>query len=319
MIDYHLPLLNTSEAVLVMSAELQLEFANPAALRMMGFEGSTPPELSLRHMLDERSAALAATIEDHLVVDGHWKGDIWLRRSDAGSLPVRLVVDRYPDANGFRHACVMSDISLRKRTEARLIALSQLDSLTGLFNRSHFMQQLDNRLSLLRQDELQYALLFVDVDDLKHINDTLGHLIGDLCLCEVAHRLGMAVRHSQQAGGPHPVASNPVVARIGGDEFVILLPVSECAQARLIATSISELMNLPWQPDERHQLVISTSIGIAYAPMHGRSSKTLLQLADRAMYHAKNSRKGSVHEFIQQNPQVPLRFDSGFDVLSPEE
>lgn len=318
MIDYHLPLLNTSEAVLVMSADLRLEFANPAALRMMGFEGNTPPDLSLRHMLDERSAALAATIEDHLVVEGHWKGDIWLRRSDEGALPVRLVVDRYHDTNGFRHACVMSDISLRKQTEARLIELSQLDSLTGLFNRSHFMQQLDNHLNLLHQEELQYALLFVDVDDLKHINDTLGHLIGDLCLCEVARRLGLAVRHSQQAAGHHP-ASNPLVARIGGDEFVILLSISDCEEARRIATSINELMLVPWQPNERHQLVISTSIGIAYAPLHGRSGKTLLQLADRAMYHAKNSRKGSVHEFIQQNPQVPLRFETGFDTLPSED
>jgi diguanylate cyclase (GGDEF)-like protein/PAS domain S-box-containing protein len=318
MIDYHLPLLNTSEAVLVMSEDLRLEFANPAALRMMGFEGATPTDMSLRHMLDDRSAALAATIESHLVVQGHWNGDIWLRRTDAGSLPVRLVVDRYHDANGYRHACVMSDISQRKQTEARLIELSQLDSLTGLFNRSHFMQQLDAHLNLLCHEELQYALLFVDVDDLKHINDTLGHHIGDLCLCEVARRLGVAVRHSQHAGN-HPTASEPLVARIGGDEFVILLSIAECDQARRIATSISELMNVPWQPDERHQLVISTSIGIAYAPLHGRSSKTLLQLADRAMYHAKNSRKGSVHEFIQQHPQVPLRFDTGFDVLPSED
>ena len=318
MIDYHLPLLNTSEAVLVMSEDLRLEFANPAALRMMGFEGATPTDMPLRLMLDERSAALATTIEDHLVIEGHWNGDIWLRRMDAGSLPVRLVVDRYHDANGFRHACVMSDISLRKQTEARLIELSQLDSLTGLFNRSHFMQQLDTNLNLLLHEELQYALLFVDVDDLKHINDTLGHHIGDLCLCEVARRLGVAVRHSQ-ATGPHPVMSEPLVARIGGDEFVILLSISGADEARRIATSISELMNVPWHPDERHQLVISTSIGIAYAPLHGRSSKTLLQLADRAMYHAKNSRKGSVHEFIQQNPQVPLRFDSGFDALPSEE
>ena len=318
MIDYHLPLLNTSEAVLVMSEDLRLEFANPAALRMMGFEGATPTDMPLRLMLDERSAALATTIEDHLVIEGHWNGDIWLRRMDAGSLPVRLVVDRYHDANGLRHACVMSDISLRKQTEARLIELSQLDSLTGLFNRSHFMQQLDNNLNLLVHEELQYALLFVDVDDLKHINDSLGHHIGDLCLCEVARRLGVAVRHNQ-ATGHHPVMSEPLVARIGGDEFVILLSISGADEARRIATSISELMNVPWHPDERHQLVISTSIGIAYAPLHGRSSKTLLQLADRAMYHAKNSRKGSVHEFIQQNPQVPLRFDSGFDALPSEE
>lgn len=318
MINYHLPLLNTSEAILVMSEDLRLEFANPAALRMMGFEGATPSNMMLRHMLDDRSAALAATIERHLMVLGHWNGDIWLRRTDAGSLPVRLVVDRYHDADGFRHACVMSDISLRKQTEARLIELSQLDSLTGLFNRAHFMHQLDAHLNRMCDEELQYALLFVDVDDLKHINDTLGHHIGDLCLSEVARRLGVTVRHSLHAGTP-PGTTEPLVARIGGDEFVILLSIAKPDQARRIATSISELMNVPWQPDERHQLVISISIGIAYAPLHGRSSKKLLQLADRAMYHAKSSRKGSVHEFIQQHPQVPLRFDTGFDVLPTEE
>jgi diguanylate cyclase (GGDEF)-like protein len=318
MIDYHLPLLNTSEAVLVMSEDLRLEFANPAALRMMGFDGATPTDISLRHMLDDRSVALASTIESHLIVDGHWNGDIWLRRTDAGSLPVRLVVDRYHDANGFRHACVMSDISQRKQTEARLIELSRLDSLTGLYNRSHFMQQLDTHLGRLYQEELQYALLFVDVDDLKHINDTLGHHIGDLCLCEVARRLGVAVRHTPD-GSNHPASTEPLVARIGGDEFVILVQITECDHARRIATRISELMGAPWQPDERHQLVISTSIGIAYAPLHGRSSKALLELADRAMYHAKNSRKGSVHEFIHQHPQVPLRFDTGFDMLPSED
>lgn len=319
MIDYHLPLLNTSEAVLVLSEDLKIEFSNPAALRMMRFEHKHPKGLSLRHVLDDSSAALAPTIEECLLIHGHWDGDIWLRRNNAAPLPVRLVVDRYNDPNGLRHACVMSDISERKQTEERLTQLSQLDSLTGLFNRAHFMQELESRLRLLHRDGLQYALLFVDVDDLKEINDTLGHHIGDLCLCEVARRLLIAVPRSLHSSGP-PALSEPLVARIGGDEFVILLSISSGDEALQIASSINDFMNVPWHPDRRCKLVITTSIGIAYAPLHGRTSKELLQRADHAMYHAKSSRKGSVHEFMQPpHAQAQLRFETGFDSLPSED
>ncbi|MGD9725785.1 MAG: diguanylate cyclase [Nitrospiraceae bacterium] len=322
MIDYHLPLVSISEAILVLSENLTIDFANPAALRMMCFEGDCPRDLSLRDLFEASSVAVAQEVESVLTLTGHWSGDIWLRRADADAspLPVRLVVDRYQDGNGTRHACIMSDISQRMQTEARLRELSQLDSLTGLFNRAYFLRQLESKLHTLRREERQYALLFVDVDDLKEINDTQGHHIGDLCLREVARRLRLAIQRSQHAVGEHsPDASETLVARMGGDEFVILLPVSTGDEALHIARTIGHVMNDPWQSGEGQQLTISTSIGIAYAPLHGSSSEQLLQLADRAMYEAKSSRKGSVHEFIwQRQPQDQLGFETGFDTLTTE-
>lgn len=316
MIDYHLPLLSSSEAILVLSESLMLEFANPAALHMMCLEGREMTGISLLRVLDGGSAAIAFSIQDGLLNNGHWSGDTWLERADSPALPVRLVIDRYQDAQRWRHACVMSDISHRKLTEAHLTQLSQHDSLTGLFNRAYVMHQLDSRLSV---EQSQYALLFVDVDDLKKINDALGHHIGDLCLCEVARRLMEAVGNHRHAT-PRVATSEPIVARIGGDEFVILLPISERNEAQRLARSISELMNAPWYPRGRLQRVISTSIGIAYAPQHGNTSKSLLRLADRAMYRAKRARKGSVHEIIGQPPPPRASQDeSGFGSLFTED
>lgn len=316
MIDYHLPLLRSSEAILVLSETLMLEFANPAALHMMGLEGREITGMSLLRVLDGGSSSIAFSVENGLLSHGHWSGDTWLERADSPPLPVRLVIDRYQDAQRLRHACVMSDISHRKLTEAHLTQLSQHDSLTGLFNRAYLMHQLDTRLST---EQSRYALLFVDVDDLKKINDALGHHIGDLCLCEVARRLVEAVGHNRHAS-VRPVVSQPIVARIGGDEFVILLPISEGYEAQHLAHSISELMNVPWYPRGRLPLVISTSIGIAYAPLHGNNSKSLLRLADHAMYRAKRARKGSVQEFIGHRSMPPHSNDeSGFGTLFTEE
>lgn len=316
MIDFHLPLLRTSEAILVLSEDLKIVFPNPAALRMMRAQGRNPNGALLLELLDDRSKSAAFNIESSLRLHGHWSGDTWLGRANAAALPVRLVIDRYRDASNLRHVCVLSDISQRKQTEERLTQLSQHDSLTGLINRAHFVQELDTRLY---NEELPYALLFVDVDDLKKINDTLGHHIGDLCLCKVASRLVQAVRLHLHADEP-VMASAPLVARIGGDEFVILVPIYQGDEAVRIATRVSDLMKAPWYPDTQHALVISTSIGIAYAPFHGSTSKKLLELADQAMYRAKTSRKGSVHELLHHlPPPTPPRFGAGFDFSPSDE
>lgn len=153
--------------------------------------------------------------------------------------------------------------------------LAQHDSLTGLPNRALFDDRLLQAIALARRDRTHVALLFVDLDDFKLINDTLGHHVGDLLLRDAAKRMEACVRNADTVG------------RLGGDEFVVLLPfIEEERDALLVAEKIRHALNLPFDFDGRNRL-ISASIGVAVFPEHGSDELKLSQSADAAMYLAK--------------------------------
>jgi len=181
---------------------------------------------------------------------------------------------------------IVEDVTERRTAEQRIDRMARFDALTSLPNRNHLHEQLEHTLTSIEEDDGRLAVLFVDLDEFKQVNDTLGHPSGDQLLCAVADRL-LAI-----------VSSNEMVARFGGDEFVILQrqrrTVDDSAEelARAIVSSLSQ----PYQIDG-HDIIIGASIGIAYAPRDGSDPDLLLKNADMALYHAKSNGKGAVRVF----------------------
>lgn len=174
------------------------------------------------------------------------------------------------------------DISERKEAAELMRRMAHYDALTGLPNRALLSDRLRQALSSAKRDKTHLAVMFIDLDMFKPINDTLGHYIGDLLLKEVAKRMQDCLRESDTA------------ARIGGDEFVVLLPTIETEQAALaVAEKIRHSLSLAFEV-AGHTLHISSSIGVAVYPDHGSEERALLKNADNAMYYAKKNGRNNV-------------------------
>lgn len=179
------------------------------------------------------------------------------------------------------------DISERKRSEREIHRLAYYDSLTGLPNRVLFKDRVIQALAHARRYKSTLAVLFLDLDRFKIINDTLGHTVGDLLLKQVADRLSDSIRHSDSVGRSVEKDKTPELARLGGDEFTVLLTNIQVAQdAGTVARRILESLALSFLIDG-HEISVTVSVGIAIFPTDGDSMDLLLKSSDVAMYHAK--------------------------------
>ncbi len=198
-----------------------------------------------------------------------------------------LRVQRLQDLERINHELGL-EVAERKVAEERAHALSIRDPLTNLANRRSLIQQLEHAVATADRAKSEFALLFLDLDKFKNINDTLGHEVGDELLRQVAARLLAAVRVSD------------VVARLGGDEFVVMLEgAGAAANAARVASKIEQAHRLPFTINGQ-RVHTSTSIGIGLYPQDGREAAQLMKNADTAMYHAKQNRRGSVEFFREQ-------------------
>jgi diguanylate cyclase (GGDEF)-like protein len=176
---------------------------------------------------------------------------------------------------------------LNRQIRGRLHQLAYFDSLTGLPNRAQFLNSLNGTLETAKKESKKAALLYIDLDDFKRINDTLGHMIGDKLLKIIAHRLASCIRQSDLLGKG---AKNHETARLGGDEFTVLLPEIESEEmAAMVAQRICSSLAQPVDLDH-HQMMVTPSIGIAMFPDDGTDADTLMKNADMAMFFTK--RKG---------------------------
>ena len=193
-----------------------------------------------------------------------------------------------------RFIVLSRDITERKTAEAGLARLAYVDSLTGLPNRLAFLERVDREVSSAAKHSEQLAILFMDLDGFKNINDSMGHAAGDLLLQLAAERLREGLRPSDVLSRPMPleneVSSGTVdLARLGGDEFTALVLSIDCAEdAAAVARRMGGLMRRPFVLEGR-EVTLTTSIGIAVYPQDGCNGATLLKHADTAMYHAKAS------------------------------
>ena len=205
-----------------------------------------------------------------------------------------MIVSRDAEDRPLRMIGTHADITARKAAEEHVRHLAHYDALTDLPNRALITDRLQQALAKARRDRAVMAVMFLDLDRFKPVNDNLGHDVGDLLLKQVARRLQACMRESD------------TVARIGGDEFVVLLPEIEQEQdAIVVAEKIRQTLQQPFDI-AGHHLSISSSIGVAVYPEHGHDEKLLLINADIAMYHAKKDGKNN-YKFYMPEMQSALQ------------
>ncbi len=288
---------SVDEAVMVTDPDRRIITVNPAFISITGYSaeeimGKNPSLLSSGRHPPEFYQEMWITLN----ATGRWSGEIWNRRKSGQIYVEWQSINLVRDENGniTHYVSVFSDISERKTAAERLEHLAHFDMLTDLPNRRLFTDRLQQALATAKRDKGQLALMFLDLDRFKPINDTLGHDIGDLLLKEAAQRMQNCVRESD------------TVARIGGDKFVVLLPNIVAAQdALLVAEKIRCALNQPFEL-AGHSLGISSSIGIAIYPEHGKEAMLLTKNADIAMYHAKKSGRNSVKLYQSDMHEISL-------------
>lgn len=225
---------------------------------------------------------------------GHWRGEIWDRHKNGGlhAKLINISLIRHPDGSIYRFVAQFSDITDKKQKEELIWKQANFDSLTKLPNRHMFRNQLEQELLKSQRSGTPVALLFIDLDRFKEINDALGHAKGDLLLMEAAHRIKMNVRIPD------------MVARLGGDEFTVILPEfgERLHLERIVQDLINELIR-PFDLGEGHMGFISASIGITIYPDDAEDIGGLLKHADQAMYAAKAEGRNRFSYFTQSMQQ----------------
>ncbi len=219
-----------------------------------------------------------------------WQGEMQLRKKDGEKIWVLMSVSSIADEqNNITHfVMVFEDVSQLKEAHLRMEELAYVDSLTGLANRVLFRDRLEQVLKSLQRTDVCAALLYLDLDEFKRINDSLGHDVGDAVLMKVAETLRQCVRYQD------------TVARMGGDEFVILLTdIDGMSGASSVARKILDAMAKPVHL-LKNEILISPSIGITLAPMDSLNADILLKNADMAMYKAKSSGRNNYQFFTEE-------------------
>ncbi len=265
---------NTSEAILVADLHGMVFRYNPAYRRMSGFDDEDIRQGNLFKLLLDDPYLVERT-RQQLLSNGSWRGEVQARKKNGDRFPALLNLSSICDEQQRRqYVAVLSDISLLKASEKRLTYLAHHDTLTELPNRFAFEKLLDNSIRRQCSENTPLALLFIDLDNFKTINDARGHAAGDKLLQQVAARLCDCVRDSD------------IVARVGGDEFTVLLPYTNIETVKSTAQRILEKLAELYCIDD-NDYYSSASIGIALAPSDGQDIDTLIRAADTAMYKAK--------------------------------
>ena len=292
-----LPILDRiGAAVMVANAKQQIVRINAAFSAMTGYApdeviGRTPRILaSGRH-----GTAFYQDLWQTLESTGAWQGEIWNRRKSGEIFPEWLLINALHDDTGELEGYVatFSDISQLKRAESEIQHLAFYDSLTGLPNRRLLLDRLEKARTLSHRNGSCGAVLFIDLDHFKNLNDTLGHAIGDHLLIEVASRLRDCIRECDTA------------ARQGGDEFVVMLealdpnPQLAAVVAGAIAEKVCTALAQPVLLLDRHEYFCTASIGISLFCGQEKSAETLLKQADIALYKAKEAGRNAVRFFDQ--------------------
>jgi diguanylate cyclase (GGDEF)-like protein/PAS domain S-box-containing protein len=283
---------NIGEATVVTDAENNIVSVNPAFTEITGYAakeviGKNPRIMgSGRHDKEFFRSMWAAILDT-----GHWQGEIWDRRKNGDIYPKWLSISVVRDKPGGQirnYIAIFSDITERKEAEKRIQFMAHYDALTGLPNRILLHDRLAHDISHAARSHKQVALLFLDLDRFKTINDSLGHNVGDLLLQSVAERLKECLR------------SGDTVARLGGDEFVVILPdLQEADYAATVARKILECVAAPHAVGG-HELSTTASIGISVYPHDGSDRETLVKNADIAMYKSKEAGRNNYLFFTEE-------------------
>jgi diguanylate cyclase (GGDEF)-like protein len=288
---------NMSQALCMVDGDARLIVCNKRFLELFGLSGRSVQAGTPIKAVAESAAALPVTGRSAL-------SQILIRQAAPGGA---TALGNYSEdlANGqvlaISHqlmaeggwVATYEDITARRRAEARISHMAHHDSLTELPNRLYFQERLEEAFGRLRRYSEQFAILCLDLDRFKVINDTLGHAVGDALLKQVADRLRSSVRETD------------MIARLGGDEFAVIhLHTHQPGSADGLARRIVDLIGAPYELNG-HRVVVSASIGVAIAPRDGNTSGQLLRNADIALYRAKEFGRGG-HRFFEAEMEAQL-------------
>jgi len=282
---------HASEATVITDAANRIISVNPAFTVITGYEpeeviGRTP------HILNsgKHPKEFFKHLWEVLLATGTWSGEIQNRRKNGEIYNEWLSINVLKDELGrvARHIAVFSDITDAKKAQETIARQASFDALTGLPNRNLIMDRLKQLLSSCRRSGRMFAVMFMDLDHFKSINDALGHVAGDELLVSVSHRIRDALREADSVG------------RMGGDEFIVLLgDLGTAADIIPVANKILAEVSRPLVVAD-HTLQTATSIGITVYPMDGDTPEILLKNADSAMYEAKKSGRNTFCFFTQR-------------------
>lgn len=287
---------NSDEMIVITDSERQVIAANPAFLKQTGYaleeiRGNAP---SLWRS-GQHSPEFYADMWQQLAAQGCWQGEVWNKRRNGEVFPAWLTISVCNDAAGqpLNYIGISSDITERHAAQQRIHQLAFYDPLTNLPNRTLLKERASQALTRAKRQQVSLAVMFIDLDHFKTINDSLGHSVGDELLVEVAQRLQSCIRQSD------------TVARLGGDEFVVLAndvhPEQAAELARKILTTISQPVQL-----REHEFKVTPSLGVSIFPTDGEEFEILLKHADIAMYQAKETGRANFHFFSREMNIVAL-------------
>ena len=279
---------NAAEGILITGADYRIIAVNQAFTRITGYQSEQVIGRVSRIFRDNTSWSVAML--DGLARHGHWQGEMLDRRRSHEWYPAELSISAVRDDAGAitNYVGVFADITVRKQAEERLQFLANHDPLTRLPNRSWLIACLEDRIQQIAGSGQQVAVMFLDLDRFKLINDSFGHQTGDELLRETASRLEQVVGGRGQ------------IARLGGDEFTLL--VSHFASQATLSTLAEDILAVLAQPLwlEGQELIVTGSLGISVYPHDGSDARTLLKNADVAMYRAKEAGKNTYQFFAAE-------------------
>ncbi len=277
---------NAKEAIMIAGADKRIQMVNPAFTTVSGYNKESILEkdfLCLSCNLKNKYSD--DFIYDVLQKDSYWEGEIWSKKPNGKHYLIWLSINVVHDAKGVvqQYIAMFTDITERKQYEDDIWHQANHDVLTNLPNRKMCIDQLYHNLISAKRTKINLAVLFIDLDRFKLINDTLGHSSGDKLLIEIALRLRNTVRESD------------MVSRLGGDEFVVILnDVQNISDIEAVSRKILAQISLPVNLGNNSETFTTGSIGVALYPNDGRDVETLMKHADTAMYQSKKLGRNNV-------------------------
>ncbi|WP_297794706.1 EAL domain-containing protein [uncultured Marinobacter sp.] len=286
-------------SVLICDRQWRIEFANQKFTQLTGHDakdiiGKHPGAISDNTTDHRETRHMWQSIRLQVQRVGVWQGEVNSVRRNGERFWEQLIVTPIKNSKGEATGYLIlgEDISIRKRYEQQLLRQANYDILTGLPNRMLALDRLKLALAQARRENSLVGVMFLDLDNFKHINDTMGHDAGDNLLIEAARRISSCLRGTS------------TVARLGGDEFLVILPGLTGADA---TSQVAERILKTFEPAyllSNQEVFVTTSIGIAIFPTDSDNSGTLLQHADAAMYQAKHRGKSSYSHFVPEMTEV---------------
>ena len=283
----------SQEGIFVTNVDKVIIKVNRAFTNITGYTAEEAVGQTPEHLLSSgrQNAAFYTALWESIKHTGSWQGEIWDRRKNGEEYPEWLTITVVKGINGeiTHYVAMLTDITERKAAEEKIKQLAFYDPLTRLPNRRLLLERLKHSIDVERRDGKHLALLMLDLDRFKAVNDNLGHLAGDELLQQVAARITSRLREVD------------VVARLGGDEFIILLEdIAHPEDAARIAEGIVADLSKPFQLVQSDGVRIGVSIGISLYPQHGDSPEILMNSADAALYQAKDRGRGCFAYFSEE-------------------